>query len=245
MKNIFSTRIDMTGRRFGKWTVLEYAYNDKGNQAHWRCRCDCGNIVVVSGKTLRAGLSTSCGCRKSEYTRKQKTIPHKFIDGKECKRCRICKDWKEIQNFSRASDRWDGLSKDCKSCLVSERISKRESRRPYMRQWANNKYKTDIDYRVKSSVQARIRGAIKNNYKAASTAELIGCSVRYLVKHLESLFQSGMNWDNYGEWHIDHIVPCVAFDLSDPEQQRICFHYTNLQPLWMLDNVTKGGRYES
>ena len=52
-----------------------------------------------------------------------------------------------------------------------------------------------------------------------------------------------MTWDNYGEWHIDHIKPCCGFDLTDFEQQKKCFHYTNLQPLWAKDNITKNGKF--
>ena len=60
-----------------------------------------------------------------------------------------------------------------------------------------------------------------------------------LKKHLENQFVEGMSWDNYGEWQIDHIVPCASFDLSDPNQQRICFNFRNLQPLWAKDNQRK------
>jgi hypothetical protein len=66
--------------------------------------------------------------------------------------------------------------------------------------------------------------------------------VEQLRQHLEAQFTDGMSWDNYGRdgWHIDHIRPCASFDLTDPEQQRQCFHYTNLQPLWAADNIRKG-----
>jgi hypothetical protein len=51
-----------------------------------------------------------------------------------------------------------------------------------------------------------------------------------------------MNWENQGEWHIDHILPCASFDLTKEEEQRKCFHYTNLQPLWAKDNMIKGSK---
>ena len=110
--------------------------------------------------------------------------------------------------------------------------------------------KSNPQYRLSERVRSRIRNAIKRGYgfKQTSTFKLLGCSYEELKKHLESLFLLGMSWDNYGgttrhsneSWHIDHIIPCASFDLSDIEQQKKCFHYTNLQPLWGLDNLKKG-----
>ena len=74
--------------------------------------------------------------------------------------------------------------------------------------------------------------------------EYINCTVKYLHEFLEFRFTDGMSWDNYGKkWHIDHIIPCASFDLKCPEQQKKCFHYTNLQPLWAKDNQEKGAKY--
>ena len=77
--------------------------------------------------------------------------------------------------------------------------------------------------------------------KTAHTLELLGCSIDYLKQHIESQFEDGMCWKSVmnGEIHIDHIVPCIAFDLSQPSQQRECFHWSNLQPLWAKDNFKK------
>jgi hypothetical protein len=87
--------------------------------------------------------------------------------------------------------------------------------------------------------------AINSNARSVTTfaGRLLGCSGAEARAHLTSLFKPGMSWDraSRSQWHIDHIVPCSAFDLSDPEQARRCFHYTNLQPLWARENGAKGG----
>lgn len=76
-----------------------------------------------------------------------------------------------------------------------------------------------------------------------STRELVGCSWRELKAHIESMFKDGMNWDNRSSWHIDHIKPCALFDLTKTDEQRKCFHFTNLQPLWAAENLRKSDTY--
>ena len=85
---------------------------------------------------------------------------------------------------------------------------------------------------------------LKNGYKSKRTTELLGCSFEEVWNHLESKFQPGMTKENHGLWHVDHIRPCASFDLTDPEQQKICFHYTNLEPMWAIDNLKKGAKYD-
>lgn len=102
--------------------------------------------------------------------------------------------------------------------------------------------KTDINYKIKKRLRCRIWHALKGIYKTKRTEELIGCKYQEFIKYLESKFQIDMTWDNYGKWHIDHIIPCDAFDLSLQENQEKCFHYTNLQPLWAKDNLLKSNK---
>ncbi len=107
-----------------------------------------------------------------------------------------------------------------------------------------NRRATDKNHALKKNLRCRIYLAVRGYNKSASTMELIGCSIQKLKQHLESKFTTGMSWDNYGKWHIDHIRPCCSFDLVSSEQQKECFHYTNLQPLWGRENLSKGGSYE-
>lgn len=100
-----------------------------------------------------------------------------------------------------------------------------------------------IEYRLREALRKRIQKVLKGQSKSGRTAELLGCSIEQFKNYVASLFTEGMTWDNYGEWHIDHIKPCASFDLSVTEQQRECFNYKNLQPLWAEDNLRKGAKY--
>lgn len=117
--------------------------------------------------------------------------------------------------------------------------------RPKISARAIKKYHSDIHYKIKSNLSIRMRKFFKKNGKR--TIDFIGCSIDELKIHLESKFQNGMSWDNYGlyGWHVDHIRPCTSFDLSKKEEQEKCFHYTNLQPLWAIDNIKKSNKWEN
>ena len=101
-------------------------------------------------------------------------------------------------------------------------------------------------YRIAKCLRNRFNMFIKKNFKKSSALVLLGCSLEELQKYLEQQFTEGMSWDNQGirGWHIDHIIPCSSFDLTDIEQQKKCFHYTNLQPLWWYDNLSKSDKIE-
>jgi hypothetical protein len=102
----------------------------------------------------------------------------------------------------------------------------------------------NIETRLKRSLRSRTYFALTKGQKCMKTMELVGCDISFLRKHIESLFIDGMSWNNYGVsgWHVDHILPCDSFDLTNHEEQKRCFHYTNLQPLWAIDNVLKSNK---
>ena len=130
--------------------------------------------------------------------------------------------------------------------MKNYRIQNKEKIRQAANKWQKNKYYTDISYRLRSILQKRIVATLKGHYKSESTIKLLGCSIEEFKTHLESQFDKDprLNWETYGPkgWHIDHIIPCASFDLSDPEQQKICFHYTNMQPLWWDLNIAKSNK---
>lgn len=120
-----------------------------------------------------------------------------------------------------------------------------EKHRRRAREYQRNRCQTDIAHRMSRILRTRIWSEIKQaaSHKSASGMTLAGCSPTELIRYLESKFYGGMTWKSfgqgYGTFQIDHIIPVGLFDLTDPEQQRKCFHYTNLQPLWYDDHKKK------
>jgi hypothetical protein len=108
-----------------------------------------------------------------------------------------------------------------------------------------SKRRSRIKDRLIRRLAERVRQALRRGHtrKQARTIDLIGCTPPELWAHLERQFRPGMTRENYGRWHVDHIRPCASFDLRDLEQQRQCFHFSNLQPLWALDNLKKSARW--
>ena len=106
----------------------------------------------------------------------------------------------------------------------------------------NIKFKNNFNFKLKHNLRVRLHQAVKGINKSAPTMKLIGCSVDKLWNHLESKFKPWMTRENYGLWHVDHKIACAKFNLTCPEQQRICFHYTNLQPMEAIENMRKGAR---
>ncbi|MBC8306033.1 MAG: hypothetical protein H8E55_61010 [Pelagibacterales bacterium] len=102
--------------------------------------------------------------------------------------------------------------------------------------------KKDPAFKILTILRGRIRQALKGYNKSNLTVKLLGCRIEEFWIHLEKKFTKDMTRENHGEWHVDHIIPCASFDLSKPEEQAKCFHYTNLQPLWAMDNLKKGDR---
>jgi hypothetical protein len=105
------------------------------------------------------------------------------------------------------------------------------------------RYNNDPIFKLRRLLRDRIYKVISNKKVTSKTKELLGCSFEHLKQYLESLFGLEMSWSNHGTiWEIDHIKPVSSFDLTDKEQQKQCFHYTNLQPLTKKENRIKSNK---
>ena len=120
----------------------------------------------------------------------------------------------------------------------------RDNNRDKINAYHRNRKKNDPDYKMRELLRHRMLRVLKEqkSIKSCNTMELLGGTLEQAKAHIESQFKEGMTWANHGNngWHIDHIIPCASFDLTDPEEQKKCFHYKNLQPLWWRENLLKG-----
>lgn len=162
--------------------------------------------------------------------------------------CRICKIYLPLERFNIQTSLTGKRKHECKSChydIYSRPIMGKLCKRAIKWQHDNPEKVKEMRRKTNSLPHNRIKKAVVRRLKklvgskSEKYNELIGCSPRELASYLKSLFQPGMTWENYGEWHIDHKLPCRSFDLSVETQRLQCFHYTNLQPLWETENRSK------
>lgn len=192
---------------------------------------------------------------------------------KKCSKCNIEKNSFEFYKRSDKPHLLQSHCKDCLGAKRKEyrlnnlekfkikdksyHIKNKERRNKYLKKWQQEnkkdrnikdkiKRQTDVHFLLRSRIHNRIRMAIKRNSKFSTSSDLLGCSLEFFKKYFMNKFRSDMKWNDFmtGGIHIDHIIPCAAFDLSKEEDQFRCFHYTNLQPLWALDNLIKSDSME-
>ena len=122
----------------------------------------------------------------------------------------------------------------------------RNKRQP--RKWATwmEQYRNDEEFRTRHILRKRVRNMVTRGQETPLIIALVGCTREHFVQHLERHFLPGMTWDNYGvghgKWTLDHSRPCTAYQLTDPQQARRCFHWSNTKPMWWIDNVRKGNK---
>ena len=197
--------------------------------------CNQTKELTEFSKLSRAPDGLQYRCKVCNNTRSRK---HYKANGKKV-RATVRKYKQNNPEKSKASSK-----KYYQNNLEKRRASARKSnKRPEVKKrknaWQRERRKTDPQYKLRCNLRRRLSHALKGKNKSASTMKLLGCSYTHAQNHLAEQFQPGMTWENHGTWHIDHMMPCASFDLSCPEQQRRCFHYTNLQPMWGKENMSK------
>ena len=206
---------------------------------------------------------------KAEKPPKPKRKPkQEIVDGMMI--CADCNENKVITEYYANDRNINGLMYRCKTChnkkcanrnrirLKSDKeffiktkeykkqwkISNPHKATQYVKQWEAKNPEKVKEYRNRpyTKLSSNLRKRLREFVKGQRQFPGVGCTRERLVSHIESLWDEGMTWENYGKWHIDHIMPCSAFDLMDPKQITECFHYTNLQPLWAKENIMKSNK---
>lgn len=178
------------------------------------------------------------------------------------KKCTKCKQIKNINEFRKQSGRKDNLSSNCKKCSnetirlwyiknKSKRLKQikkyksinKEKDKKWQRNWHKKQRKINPQYKLKCCIRGRIRDTVKRGFKSDHSIKLAGCTVEEYINYIESLWGTGMNWNNWGNkvgyWHLDHVIPCELFDLTKESHQRVCFNYKNTKPIWKHENESK------
>lgn len=119
----------------------------------------------------------------------------------------------------------------------------REYHLRYQREWWRRKRFLQHPTYLAQKLRCSVRAALLKGFAGAAVWDLVGCPLKECREHLEAQFTEGMSWAAPKTFHIDHIKPCALFDLTDPDQLRACFHFSNLQPLTPSANLTKGKRW--
>jgi transcription elongation factor Elf1 len=179
------------------------------------------------------------------YPSPHRTV-HETINGITGKKCCTCKTWHPLTDYNKSSGHWDKLRVECKDCLVAWRKQNRKELNRKQLIYERKRKKIDPEFKLVKTLRSRLGTALKrkNAEKNHRTMDLIGQTPAFVRIYLEKQFTEGMSWDNHGKWHIDHRKACRTFDLLNEEEQRKCFHYTNLQPLWGPENMAKGGDFD-
>ncbi len=184
---------------------------------------------------MASKICIKCGKRKS------------IGEFKKCKKYYL-KNKNQIEYYYRGEclECYRALSRyRCKAWVTNNRLKKNK----YNREHVKKKIQSDVGFKIARNLRNRLWKLLRANeaLKHDSALKLLGCTIREFREYFELQFSGGMNWNKYlsGEIHIDHILPCASFDLTDPEQQKKCFHYSNLQPLWARDNYSKGSKVAS
>lgn len=194
-----------------------------------------GNICMKCRQlgSYRQTKAVSKTCTKIKTCSKQISPKcHKTSDKGAFKSsiCRPCKYFQRRRYFTA----YNALPKEKERKKVY-----RETHRDEISRKFKERKMSDPLFKLRNALRTRLHHALNGKSKASSTVELLGCTLKQLRERLESMFDDGMTWENYGKWHIDHITPMSKFDLSKASEQKQACNWINLQPLWAKDNFEK------
>jgi hypothetical protein len=253
------------GDKLHKLTVLgevepAISKTGKARRRLFRCLCACGKETVVAWTAVRYGKTKSCGCsviealkarrtpfkkgqRFGRLTAVQELPPRPHRHGSSYQMGRYQCDCGNVVDAMCVSVR-SGNTRSC-GCYATEKLVARNTKfisRDAAQEAAVIRVAT---FRLLSAVKRASRLGHKAR-RRGRVEPFLGCSLNEFKEHIESRFLPGMTWLNHGHgtWHVDHIKPLSAFNLTDETEKRAATHYLNLQPMWAADNMSKGAKWK-
>ena len=249
-------------------TRKEKPYVKDGHKICFSCKKELPTSDFWKDKgRLVSNCITCTTTRRSELKEEKSKMIRDYSLFKICSRCKI---EKPVLEFTFSNSSKDGFNYKCKSCQGDWRKANVESIKAYAKKWnaenpeyhpkkSSEYYHTNKDrlqelakirneipqVKLARGLRNRMSAAIRGKYKTGSAISDLGCSMNFLLDYLEWHFYDNMTWENQGDvWHIDHIIPLDSFDLEDREEFLKAAHYTNLQPLLVYDNLSKGAKLD-
>lgn len=249
--------------RCGNLKDNELFYKNRFSKSGFTSRCiecekETDKLERISKKEPEIFTVINCKICNFCHTEKHLTEFSKSKNGKygRASCCKVCVSAyynKNIERFKSQKKRYREINKDKlkeaykkKYLENSDKVIKKvteyaKSNRDKINNWRRNKMKSDINFKIASGLRGRLHRAIKGKSKELKATELLGCSIEEFKNYISSKFEPGMSWDNYGlyTWHIDHCIGVNNFDLTDIEQVKKCFHYSNMSPRWATTKVAR------
>lgn len=177
-----------------------------------------------------------CGCEKEDHLFGIIKYKNKLTSS-----CKLCNNAYHRERYPKEKEKKSNYYQQNKQRFKENCKKWRNDNVEYVRE-----YNREKNLRPENKLRKNVSKRIKRLFSyPQSTSKLLGCSGQFLKEYLEAKFVDGMTWDNYGfyGWHMDHIRPIASFDLNNEAEVKECFHYTNLQPLWAKDNLSKGAKF--
>lgn len=222
------------------WKILSEFNNCKST---WDgLRGDCKSCVKASKKTL----NDACGY----YTNYAKSNWQKVKDSEERKEKKREYRADNIDKLTANFKIWYENNKDEHNKKTYQARKDDPRRIEYMKQYRpiyeKERRVNDPQFKLKTNYARRVRemlNTVNASGKVKSSKKYLGCDIEFFRNYLEAQFTDNMSWDNQGEWHLDHIIPCASFDMTNEFEIFACFNYRNYQPLMGAENIAKSNKY--
>jgi hypothetical protein len=234
---------DISNQTFNRLTVIRRIDKTKSNNIIWECCCVCSNTTRATTQQLTSGSIKSCGCLKKE----------REFSG-YCSKCKQTKPETEFYKSKNPASKC-GRASICKLCRKQTQDKWRKNNfmynKDYSKEWRkknpqydSNREQEDLQHKLKRRLRSRLHDAVKWNYKVGSAVADLGCSIGEFKLYIENQFydrkdETKMTWDNYGEWHLDHVQPLCSFNLEDRTEFLEACSWLNIRPLWAEENQAR------